>query len=268
MNPGTAQGATVQGELELMVKSGLTPIEALRAATSNPARAFKLDDRGVVAPGKRADLVLVDGDPTVDIRATRKIAAVWINGVEVDRAAWRARLEKEAEASAKRRATPAPEGSESGLIADFENGKVESKFGAGWMVSTDSMMQGKSEAKLEVVDGALLISGEIRPGFSFPWAGAMFSPGKTPMAPANLSSRKSITFRAKGDGKTYRLMLFATKLGYQPAMKNFTVGADWKQYSFTFDSFGVDGSDTMALVFSGGPQQGKFALVLDDVRVE
>jgi imidazolonepropionase-like amidohydrolase len=87
-NPGTAPGASLHGELELLVDSGLTPLQALRAATSATARAFRFADRGRIAPGLRADLLLVDGDPTADIKATRNIVAVWKAGVEFDRDAW------------------------------------------------------------------------------------------------------------------------------------------------------------------------------------
>lgn len=85
-SPGTAYGASLHGELELLAAAGLTPLEALAAATSAPARAFRLVDRGRIAPGLRADLVLIDGDPTRDITATRRIVGVWKRGVAVDRA--------------------------------------------------------------------------------------------------------------------------------------------------------------------------------------
>jgi hypothetical protein len=74
-NPGTTPGATEHRELELLVEAGLTPTEALVGATSAAARVFRLDDRGTIAPGKRADLLLVNGDPMTDIKATRDIAA-------------------------------------------------------------------------------------------------------------------------------------------------------------------------------------------------
>lgn len=76
-------GESLHHELELLVDAGLTPIEALRGATCLPAATFGLTDRGAIAPGKRADLVLVDGDPTADITATRAIAGVWIEGERV-----------------------------------------------------------------------------------------------------------------------------------------------------------------------------------------
>jgi imidazolonepropionase-like amidohydrolase len=84
-SPGATYGASVHGELELLVGAGLTPVHALAAATSDAARAFKLDDRGRVSRGMRADLVLVDGDPTRDILATRRIVGVWKKGVTVQR---------------------------------------------------------------------------------------------------------------------------------------------------------------------------------------
>ncbi|WP_327140151.1 amidohydrolase family protein [Nocardia sp. NBC_01327] len=75
-------GAALHRELELLVAAGLTPAEAIRAATSLPAKHFGLTDRGVIAPGMRADLVLIEGDPLADIRATRAIARVWCAGNE------------------------------------------------------------------------------------------------------------------------------------------------------------------------------------------
>jgi imidazolonepropionase-like amidohydrolase len=84
-NPGTAHGVSLHGELERLVAAGLTPAEALAGATSLAAARFHLDDRGVIAPGKRADLLLVEGDPTKDITATRAIVGVWKAGVRLDR---------------------------------------------------------------------------------------------------------------------------------------------------------------------------------------
>lgn len=70
-------GFTLQRELELYVKAGLTPAQALQVATWNGARyTGTLQDRGSIAVGKRADLILVDGDPTTDISDIRKIALV------------------------------------------------------------------------------------------------------------------------------------------------------------------------------------------------
>jgi imidazolonepropionase-like amidohydrolase len=78
-----AHGESLHEELERLVDAGLAPAEALRGATSLAAATFGLTDRGVIAPGYRADLLLVDGDPTLDISATRNIRGVWIGGGRV-----------------------------------------------------------------------------------------------------------------------------------------------------------------------------------------
>ncbi|MFL5495966.1 MAG: amidohydrolase family protein [Gemmatimonadales bacterium] len=71
-------------ELELMVAGGMTPLAALRSATSQNARIFHLDDRlGKLAPGFLADLVAVQGDPTRDIAALRRVRLVVKDGVRV-----------------------------------------------------------------------------------------------------------------------------------------------------------------------------------------
>ena len=62
----------------------MTPVEALRAATSSPADAYGMKDRGRIAPGMKADLLLVSGNPGVRIQDTRKISAVWKSGVRQD----------------------------------------------------------------------------------------------------------------------------------------------------------------------------------------
>jgi imidazolonepropionase-like amidohydrolase len=76
-------GDSLHEELGLLVEAGLTPVEALDAATSVAAEHFELADRGRIAPGMRADLVLLAADPTVDIAATRTIRGVWLAGEQV-----------------------------------------------------------------------------------------------------------------------------------------------------------------------------------------
>ncbi|MCA2211311.1 amidohydrolase family protein [Jidongwangia harbinensis] len=73
-------GEAMHQELGLLVEAGLSPVEALRAATVRPAQVFGLADRGEITAGRRADLLLVDGDPTTDIGATRNITGVWVAG--------------------------------------------------------------------------------------------------------------------------------------------------------------------------------------------
>ncbi|KAI0596042.1 hydrolase [Biscogniauxia sp. FL1348] len=84
---GVPAGRALHRELELLVaQGGLSPLEALRAATGLPARYFPrgLGDRGRVGVGRRADLVLVQGNPAEDITATRRLRRVWSAGEEVE----------------------------------------------------------------------------------------------------------------------------------------------------------------------------------------
>jgi imidazolonepropionase-like amidohydrolase len=73
-------GESLHDELGLLVDAGLTPTQALDAATTVAARHFGLADRGRIAPGLRADLVLLAEDPTLDIVASRSIREVWVAG--------------------------------------------------------------------------------------------------------------------------------------------------------------------------------------------
>ena len=74
-------GFTLHSELGMLVKAGLTPAQALQVATRNGARYTRTtNDRGSIAPGKLADLVLVDGDPTKNIEDVRKVSAVVTRG--------------------------------------------------------------------------------------------------------------------------------------------------------------------------------------------
>ena len=75
-------GASVHHELELLVSAGLSPLEALRSATVLPPQYFGLKDRGVIAPGYRADLVLLSENPLENIAATKSIENVWFAGIE------------------------------------------------------------------------------------------------------------------------------------------------------------------------------------------
>jgi imidazolonepropionase-like amidohydrolase len=274
-NPGTTFGASLHRELELLVRAGLTPQEALRSATSIPARIFGLAERGCIRPGFKADLVLVQGNPTHDITDTRRILGVWKGGVKVDRDRYRMDVEKAIAARERQKNAPPPENSESGLISDFEGDAIASEYGAGWSLSTDAMIGGKSEAEYVWIEGGarksrgcLLITGRVAEGAVNRWAGAMFSPGPSMMSPANLSHKTSLSLWAKGDGKTYTVMIFAQSLGFIPGMVSFTAGPEWKEYIFPYEKFGVEGYDIMGIFVGSSAETGAFSLKIDDVRLK
>jgi len=88
-------GFSLHDELGLLVKAGLTPLEAIQAATLNAAKCLGLSDSyGTIEKGKVADLVLLAADPLVDIANTKKIAAVVVAGKFLPKAALQEMLEK------------------------------------------------------------------------------------------------------------------------------------------------------------------------------
>jgi imidazolonepropionase-like amidohydrolase len=263
-NPGTTHGASMHRELELLVQAGLTPIEALTSATSVPAAAFKLKDRGRIAPGLRADLLLVDGDPTRDILATRGIVTIWKGGVA---------LERRPEAAPSADSAPKVDIGD-GTISTFESGDTKSNFGNGWVPSDDSMMAGKSKATVEVVNGgakgsakALLVHSDIQPGFAYPWAGAMFFPGSQPMKPVDVSSQKGLQFQARCDCDL-TVMVFAESLGRVPATKRVHAGADWTEITLPWSDFGVDGKDLVGILIGGAHKSGPLDFWIDEVKLK
>jgi imidazolonepropionase-like amidohydrolase len=80
-------GFSLHDELDLLVEAGLTPAEALRAGTINCANLFPSLNAGAIAPGKRADLVMLNANPLADIRNAHGIAAVVLRGRVMTRAA-------------------------------------------------------------------------------------------------------------------------------------------------------------------------------------
>lgn len=260
-NPGTAHGISLHRELELLVRAGLTPAQALRAATFAPAEAFGLSDRGRVEPGARADLLLVGGDPMVDVTRTREIVGIWKGGIRFDRRAYRASLESAAAAAA-------------GMISDFESGAAGASFGTGWTVSTDQMIGGTSEATMQVVDGgaagtgkALQTSGVLEGESQNKWAGPMLLPGAQAFAPADLSAGSGFELWIRGDAGTYAVMVFSANLGQVPAMKLIEVGTEWQLLSLPFADFaGVDAKKIQGLLVTP-TAAGAFSFTIDEIAL-
>ena len=260
-NSGTAQGASLHGELEFLVEAGLTPQQALVAATSAPAARFGIADRGRIAPGLRADLVLVDGDPLDDITATRRIDTVWKNGARVERV--------RPAAAAAAGAVP-----DDTRISDFETG-LDARFGS-WAPTTDQMAGGASTVAHARIDGgangsagALSVTGEIKPGFAFPWSGVMFFPAAQAMQPADLSSRSELVFHVRGDGRRYSALLFSgASPTAMPAMQSFDAGSGWTEVRLPLAGFaGADLTQVRGIAWTAGQPEGAFAFALDDVEL-
>ena len=265
-NPGTVHGASLHHELQWLVSAGLSPSDVLASATSLPAKHFKLADRGRIAEGMRGDFVLVNGDPTTDIRATMNLVGVWKNGRPAD---LEAMVQKTASAD---KATKPNLGNGDLEISDFDDGTVTTAFGAGWVASTDKMMGGSSTASMKVVKSgadksshSLEVSGQCQakqPRF----AGVMFSPADIPMQPKNIGNDLTLSFWSKGDGTDQSVMLFFAKRGFQPSTKTFKATSTWTKHTFPIKDFnGCDGTDVLGIWFGNEPA-GPFKFQIDEVR--
>ncbi len=263
------QGLTMHRELETLVSVGLDPENALIAATSAPADAFGLEDRGRIVPGARADLLLVRGDPTVEVTDTRNIVGIWKLGVEADRASY---------ADEKQALWQAVDESGELMIADFEGSEPIPTFGSLFEQATPG-----SSAEIGLIKGgavgserALAVSGEVvkaegafvnNPRWPGERAGLAFRPTlRLNGGVLDLSAKSAVTFWARGDGGTYRVL--ATSRGSTPTARTFVAGQEWAEFTFPFSSFeGVDFSELRAIQFAAGPEPGNFRFEIDQIRV-
>ncbi len=267
-NSGTWYGVSMHRELELLVDGGMSPQEALASATSIPAGIFHLSDRGVIAPGMRADLLLVKGDPLKHIQDTRHIIHIWKAGIEVNRVATFQRLTKDYEESAQ---YLTPKGSESGQVSDFKQGSPRAVFGAGWQTFNDSRYHGKSTARFEIVRGgvngskySLSVAETTAHGSPLPFAGVSFMPSASPWDPANLSAHRELCFFTKGGGT---LTVWMSTQSQPPRMVRIRLTSQWKRVVLPFSEFHTDGSDVTRFNFAHTGSVGPFSFQLDDVTL-
>jgi imidazolonepropionase-like amidohydrolase len=270
-NTGTQHGISLHHELASLVGAGMTPEQALAAATSAPATAFRLGMRGRIADGYKADLLLVEGNPAVDIGATRRIVAIWKDG-ETAAPLRAAQLAKVAEDMAPKVSQPQALPAD-GRISLFSKEKLASPFGMGWLPSTDSFLGGKSKVSLDVqekgADGLapLEIRATVAEGFAYPWAGVAFVPGKAMMMPSDLSDARVLKFRVRGDGGNYSVSMLAKGVVI-PVNVPFTAPEGWKEVSIPMTAFkGVDASMVTMIAFNAGPKVGDYRFQLADIRL-
>ncbi len=275
-NPGTWWGLSLHHEIDLLAKAGLSPAAALTAATAAPARAFRLADRGRIARGLKADLLMVNGDPLTNLAAVHDIAEIWKDGQSANSLRDARRTALIAAASVKGPPPLAlPAG---GRIGGFGlvsgQPSLTGPLGAGWQVSTDSIAGGTSVVALAAGgtapkgQQALALDGVIKGDFIAPWAGVAFNPGAQPFQPGNLSAATAIRFWARGTGKGFAVMGFSTKGGPRPSTRPISVGAEWAEVTVNFaDLAGFDPAAATLLLITATQPAGPFHLEIADVRL-
>ncbi|NKF23243.1 amidohydrolase family protein [Solimonas marina] len=268
------RGAT-EHELELMVRAGLTPEQALIAATRTSASALKLqDDRGTLEVGKRADLILVDGTPWTDITAMRKVQRTFVDGVLV--------YGPGAKIPPTNRIDHMPAIKVPALVDDFERDDGRTALDTLRVDEADGGQDRTIQTTTTITHGdgkALLVAAQLS---SEPdaFASAILPLSRGQIAPADLRQYHGVRLQIRGEvGRGAVALRTAGSLRWQ---HDISVGAHWASVDVPFNELaalkpahvGLAAADTswagddltgIAVVGYGAPGQ-KIWLEIDDVR--
>ncbi len=255
--PGTYHGWATLHELELMVGAGLTPLEAIVAGTSGAAKSLGVDgDRGSIAEGRRADLLLVEGNPAENIADVFRIRRVWKSGIEVAR-------ESLAKAVATDAPTPMQARRAPELLDDFE--QERSSIGTLWVNNTDGghdhshMSYGRTVR--ENGSRALTVLCEASQKKTAECAMVLpLAPGS--VEPVDASGFAGIEFEARGEG-SYELNGVTRGPSFR---RPFDAGGKWRIVRVPFEKART--ADLIQFGFVIRPKPGaKGWLELDNVRL-
>jgi len=265
----TFHGWATLHELRLLVSAGLTPLEALTAATGNAARAVRVDrDRGTLAAGKLADLLVVSGRPHERIEDIENIRAVYMGGRLVDRQCLKDAI-----------ASPAPFPLASGSIGerldDFEQDGGRAAGGQLWVDYTDN---GHDRSRLVWTrslrasgDHALLalarlgVKDQPSARLTLPLAGGG-------LLPVDASAYRGVTFDVRGEGAYRFVGSSRTRGATRPVAAGFEAGPEWKRIVIPFVEFTGEGlvpawtKDLLSLAIElNGPAGSRRWLEIDNV---
>jgi ABC-2 type transport system permease protein len=160
------------------------------------------------------------------------------------------------------------------VIADFDAGNGNARYGLGFSASDDKMRGGNSSASQKVVDGALEVTGEVGTAIQYPFAGTSFLPNGAPKVDwarqglMDYSHKQTLSFRARGDGHEYMLMMMGPALDTIPAMYGFVAGPEWQEVHVPLSNMASIDLERVKLISFGTMSPGAFRFQIDDVRVE
>ncbi len=259
--PGTPHGVSTLRELELMVQGGLTPLQAIQAATLNNARLLGVDsDRGSIAEGKLADLVLLGGNPAESIENIRMVERVWLGGKEQDRAALLAAIRAPGPTPFPSRPVPA-------LLDDFESENGRSRLDTFWINSTDI---GHDHSRMSFQrtlrapgNQALSVLAEMSDK-DHPFAAVILPLSRGSVLPIDARNFTGIEFDARGKGE-YLLVLRSRNGALRT---DFNASPVWGKVRLPFKAFTqADTSALTAVEFTiTRPSGEKAFLEIDNVR--
>lgn len=271
---GTHHGWATLRELQLLVAGGLTPLEAITAATGNAARAIKVDaQRGTIAAGKLADLILIAGEPHKNIGDIQKINRIFLGGRELDRE----KLAREI-ASTSLTAIPATKAQE--LIDDFERADGRSNLDTLWVNSSDAGVDPSKIVFGKVLRGeanhALSVSAKMSEK-ERPFARVNIPLNRGAIEPVDAKAFRGVQFDVRGDGD-YRLIvpIYSIRSVSANFSAPFSGTPQWQTVKLDFSTFKQSGArlsaawtgtDLLMLSFELARPAGSFGwLELDNIK--
>ena len=272
--PGTHHGWATLHELQLLVAGGLTPLQAITAATGNSAKVLNVEnERGTIAVGKIADLVLVEGAPHVKIKDIERISRVFLGGQEIDR-------EKLARDILTPGLSKIPAISAVEQIDDFERGDGRSRIDTLWLESTDSGHDHSRVIFGRALRGAGNYALSVMARMSLqerPFARVNLPISRGAIEPVDVSGFRGVRFDARGDGE-YKLIVQTREIRFPRTYYQapFKAEAGWGTVSVEFSVLRQEntqtskpwtGKDVLALTFELARPAGEVSwLELDNLR--
>jgi imidazolonepropionase-like amidohydrolase len=270
--PGTYHGFATFREIELLAQAGFTPMQAISAATTVSARALGVEkERGSIAPGQTADLVLLDGRPDEQIADIEKTSRVFLGGVELN-------PEKLEAAIHSNQSTALPSHPIAALLDDMERPDGRTELGTLRVNATDAGVDHSAMLFLPVVraagDHALMIESQMGPKpRPFVRVELPLTPGAVELG--DVSGYTGVSFDARGEG-AFRMLAqtYGVRQGDAFAAP-FAATGEWQSVKIPFASLerraaeaaAWNGRDVRALLFEISAAAGAGAwLELDNVK--
>jgi imidazolonepropionase-like amidohydrolase len=270
---GTHHGWATQRELQLLVAGGLTPLEALTAATGNSAKALHVEhERGIIAPGKLADLLLLEGAPHRNIHDIEKIRHLFLGGREIDRAT----LAREIAAPG---ITKLPAKMAQERIDDFESTNGRSLLDTRWVNGTDAGVDASQMIYGRILrtegNHALSVSGKMSEK-ERPYLRINVPLSRGAVEPVDANAFRGVRFEVRGEGNYTLIIPTANVRDNAHFQAPFKATAQWQIVSIDFATLKQNnsrlpvqwtGADLLMLSFELARPAASFAwLELDNVQ--